>query len=409
MSNTHTVRQGENLWKIAKENNISHQDLVRANPQLDDVNLIQPGARLQLPRDHFEPATSANSALLHSPNTPATGLSPAAPDNLAAPMHHNVRRGESLWEIAKNHRVSFSDVLSANTHLANPNSIQPGQKISIPVPRLPATHTASGSVPSRPTVTWHQVMAGHEILSPAKRGPAVSSLQNRLRKAGYPLAIDGIFGAQTQSAVRSFQQENRLEVDGLVGPKTALALGAGNSVESHSVSGARTPTPTGASLERFPIGSNRFNVGYDSSWNNFDASTAQHNSDYSLRATNASHPTGHLGVDIFGPRGAPIVSPVTGVVASINRNASVGGNTVTIRRGNYFFYHAHLDSIETGLQVGSAVSAGKMLGTLGNSGSARGTEPHLHFSMYRGANGYRSGTINPFSYLQGALQSSAIS
>lgn len=46
-------------------------------------------------------------------------------------------------------------------------------------------------------------------------------IQKALAEAGYYQgAIDGIIGAKTRAAIRSFQEENGLAVDGLVGPKT---------------------------------------------------------------------------------------------------------------------------------------------------------------------------------------------
>lgn len=56
------------------------------------------------------------------------------------------------------------------------------------------------------------------------RGGAVRELQSLLAKNGSSLAIDGIFGPGTQSAVRAFQFRNGLVVDGIVGPKTWAAL-----------------------------------------------------------------------------------------------------------------------------------------------------------------------------------------
>lgn len=43
---------------------------------------------------------------------------------------------------------------------------------------------------------------------------------------GLRLAVDGISGTQTRSAIRSFQQQNGLEVDGIVGPITEAAIKA---------------------------------------------------------------------------------------------------------------------------------------------------------------------------------------
>lgn len=54
------------------------------------------------------------------------------------------------------------------------------------------------------------------------RGPAVSAVQHNLRFAyGFTsLAVDGIFGPQTQAAVQSFQARFHIGVDGIVGPIT---------------------------------------------------------------------------------------------------------------------------------------------------------------------------------------------
>jgi peptidoglycan hydrolase-like protein with peptidoglycan-binding domain len=48
----------------------------------------------------------------------------------------------------------------------------------------------------------------------------VQSLQWLLRFRGHPVAVDGIFGPQTATAVRAFQSEKGLPVDGDVGPRT---------------------------------------------------------------------------------------------------------------------------------------------------------------------------------------------
>ena len=55
-------------------------------------------------------------------------------------------------------------------------------------------------------------------------GDAVRDLQRKLSALGYPLAIDGIFGQATESAVKAFQRDHGLVADGLAGPGTQAAI-----------------------------------------------------------------------------------------------------------------------------------------------------------------------------------------
>lgn len=65
-----------------------------------------------------------------------------------------------------------------------------------------------------------------ENLRYGSRGDKVKELQQKLKRWGYYTgSIDGIFGSGTQAAVKNFQKKNGLTADGIVGPKTAAALG----------------------------------------------------------------------------------------------------------------------------------------------------------------------------------------
>lgn len=56
-------------------------------------------------------------------------------------------------------------------------------------------------------------------------GYNVYDIQVALNYAGFPVAVDGVFGPQTESAIRAFQAHCGLIPDGIVGPATARALG----------------------------------------------------------------------------------------------------------------------------------------------------------------------------------------
>jgi peptidoglycan hydrolase-like protein with peptidoglycan-binding domain len=57
-------------------------------------------------------------------------------------------------------------------------------------------------------------------VSSGNTGDAVRAVQSQIHSRSGWLAIDGIFGPETESAVRFFQQDTGLAVDGIVGPDT---------------------------------------------------------------------------------------------------------------------------------------------------------------------------------------------
>ena len=69
------------------------------------------------------------------------------------------------------------------------------------------------------------------------RGEEVRQIQTKLKRWGYYNGnVDGIYGSQTQKAVRWFQSKNGLAVDGIAGKNTLAAMGIFNSSNSSSSS-----------------------------------------------------------------------------------------------------------------------------------------------------------------------------
>jgi len=95
-----------------------------------------------------------------------------------------------------------------------------------PKPAIPAASQNPTPQTSTPqTSTPAPAPVELPILRVGMRGPAVSGLQERLKAIGaFKGAIDGVFGTETQEAVKTAQRNVNLEADGIVGPATWTAL-----------------------------------------------------------------------------------------------------------------------------------------------------------------------------------------
>jgi peptidoglycan LD-endopeptidase LytH len=89
----------------------------------------------------------------------------------------------------------------------------------------------------------------------------------------------------------------------------------------------------------------------------------------------------HHGVDIFAARGTPVLAAADGRITNVALTP-VGGRVIwQIADGSGLeLYYAHLD--QQHVRAGQRVRAGDVIGTVGNTGNARTTPPHLHFGVY---------------------------
>jgi murein DD-endopeptidase MepM/ murein hydrolase activator NlpD len=109
----------------------------------------------------------------------------------------------------------------------------------------------------------------------------------------------------------------------------------------------------------------------------------------------------HLGIDIAAPIGTPVLAPVAGMVARV-AHGGTGGRAVWLQEAGVqrLYYFAHLDAIH--VTRGQRVGAGERLGTVGITGNAAGTVPHLHFAMHEGRD-----ILDPWMFASAALSASA--
>lgn len=116
--------------------------------------------------------------------------------------------------------------------------------------------------------------------------------------------------------------------------------------------------------------------------------------------------------DIFAAKGCHVVAPIRGTItevstvdrwsSSTNRGADRGGlSFALVGTDGVRYYGSHLYSLK--VRAGQHVAVGTLLGTVGNSGDARGGSTHLHFGLSwptrAGIWWVRRGEVYPWSYL----------
>ncbi|OEH93966.1 peptidase M23 [Bacillus solimangrovi] len=112
----------------------------------------------------------------------------------------------------------------------------------------------------------------------------------------------------------------------------------------------------------------------------------------------------HEGTDLFAGYGVPVKATGYGFVEMKGWN-EYGGWRIGIRDiNNVYHYLAHLRGFEKGIDVGSIVEPGTIIGYVGSSGyGPPGTQgkfpPHLHYGMYKD-NGITEWSFDPYPYLR---------
>ncbi len=340
------VRPGETLAQIAADHDTTVAELVELNG-ISNPDLIVAGRILTIPGR-------------------TEGLT------------HTVSAGETLAQIANAYDVRVSDLVSANG-LDDPDLLRIGQLISIPGA---AGETQGGG---QTIVGTHLVAAGETLASIALRyGTTVDAIAqvNGITNpsqifVGTQLTIaEGVAepttgAGPTGSSVHTVQAGETL---------AGIAARFGTSVQSlMTTNGIDDPDLIRAG-EQISVPS--------AGWV-CPVSNSRYFNDWGFPRSGGRF---HQGNDLFAPRGTEVLAPVSGFVEL--KSGVVGGLQFWLTGDDGRTYiGTHLD----GFALAGAVSAGAVIGYVGDSGNAVGSDPHLHFEIL-----VDGSPINPYPILQQA-------
>ena len=350
----YTVQPGDTLNQIVEELGVSKAELIAVNA-IPDPDLIRPGQVLIVPGQ----AAAATSTT------------------------HVVSSGETLAVIAGQYGTTVDALASANG-LTNPNLIRIGQQIlvaAVPPPATPAP--APAAVPAG---TTHTVVAGDTLASIAST---------------YGTTVETIAAANGMTATSVIYVGTILQ---LTASPQVVAPVATASVAIHTVAAgeslANVAARYGTTVEALVSANgipdaNLIRVGQEIqiqaaavTWS-CPVIGARYFNDWGFPRSGGRF---HQGNDLFAARGTPVLAPVSGTAFFLQ--GPIGGMQFRLYGDDGTTYiGSHLDTI-TG--VDGYVTAGSAIGTVGDSGNAVGSQPHLHFEAHPGD----GPAVNPYPTLQ---------
>lgn len=258
----------------------------------------------------------------------------------AASSTYTLKKGDSLSRVATKFKIPLKALTAAND-IANPNKVREGQKINVPDAKA-----AQVAIAKPISTTAAQAPDDGSKLYEVQAGDTLSGLAKRFNTTVADI----------------------LERNGLKGPDAVIREGRPLKLASTAV----VPPPEAPLC---PVrGADKFAFS-----NSFGAPREGRRQ--------------HGGNDLFAKRGTPVVAGVAGSIRAVNGGRAGIGYYLDGDDG-VTYYGAHMDDIR--VKDGSRVGRGDVIGSVGSSGNAAGTPPHLHFEVKPG-----NGTsVDPYPLLR---------
>lgn len=363
-SGTHVVRNGETLNSIARSHGTSVRALVEANG-IANPNLIMAGTTLTIPD---------------------TGSSTSGSGG-GQSSTYTVRTGDTLAKIAARHGTTVRALADANG-IANPNLIVIGRTLKLLAGAgNPDTPSSGGSSGGRQLAGQrHTVQRGDTIAGIAARyGVSAKDL------VAWNGLVDGKLYATTRLVLFDPGRLPDFGGGGSAGGSHTVARGdtLSSIASRHGVRSSAIASANGISdPNRIRVGQT-LSIPGSSGGSGFVCPVpgATFFNDWAFPRSGGR---AHAGTDMFASRGTPVRAPVSGRIDIAE--GRIGGKQFRLTTpSGLMMFGSHLDSFGATGQV----SAGDVIGRVGDSGNARGSRPHLHFEIHPSGS-----AVNPFPVLR---------
>jgi hypothetical protein len=249
-----------------------------------------------------------------------------------------------------------------------------------------------------------EIREGGLPLRVGSQGELVAHVQTKLG-----VASDGIFGPQTDAAVRAYQLSAGLDVDGIVGPSTwasmfgkagarGAAMGGSNippevkqeveqrleragqelAAQGNSGAGAELGGQVGATTPTAPTTQGNTTLPTTQAPAGGSCGSSTISTPVQGTVTSNFGPRGgrnHDGIDIAAPTGTAVRAAACGTVSMAGQQSGYGNMVCITHTSQFSTCYAHLSSF--GVASGARVQQGQIIGYVGCTGNCTG--PHLHF------------------------------
>ncbi|WP_432021453.1 M23 family metallopeptidase [Streptomyces sp. 1222.5] len=270
----------------------------------------------------------------------------------ASPSHPKEPKRSTPWS-GSPRRISATSAYSALCNLPQNAIIN----VMVTPPGLtPRPHTQSYQTPSSSTaqsvfVYYHPsqgyVAGCYGDIQVGRKNDSIRILQWSLidHRRPIPSGATGLYGRQTSVAYWSHVSALWPGPTSHVAPVSALSsLGL---LPATQVKVQRMPSPVPGAVVSWPYGmkDSHYSAGF------------------------------HTGTDFAAPSGTPVLAILPGVIEWANQDGEALGKWIGLRAGNGRLYvYAHLSVLS--VDTGDMVTAGQIIGNVGQTGNAKG--PHLH-------------------------------